>query len=86
MGTQEHAESEIREMARALGCFTESQVQALGNYSDSTLFNLRRRGKGPDYIVFGNNIFYPIKTLSEYLQARIRERSQSASANPKDLL
>lgn len=63
-----------RQMAESLDCFTESQVKMFGKYAETTLENLRKRGKGPEYIVFGNAFLYPKQSFREYLHARIRER------------
>lgn len=85
MTKPDREETQIREMAKALGCFTEEQVRELADYAETTLLNHRRRGTGPSYIVFGRAILYPIKPLGEYLQARVRDRSAS-NAVARDLL
>lgn len=68
------ANEELRELARALDCFTEGDVLTLGNLKPNTLEAWRKRGKGPPYIVFGRTFLYPRVQLSDHLQALVRER------------
>ena len=74
------AEKRLRELADDLGCVLEDDVQHLALYGDTTLTNLRRRGKGPAYILFGNRFLYPKKELAEYLRGQIRERQCALGA------
>jgi hypothetical protein len=85
MGQQDSDEHARREMAESLDCFTEQQVQTLGLYAPTTLENLRKRGQGPEYIVFGKAFLYPRQSFRDFLHARVRERKATAG-RVKDLL
>jgi len=64
----------VRALAESLGCILDEDLQLLGGVKGTTTDAWRRRGKGPDYILFGNRVLYPRKALAAFLQARTRER------------
>jgi hypothetical protein len=70
----------VRELARALDCIEDVELQALAKVKASTTEAWRKRGKGPAYIVFGNAILYPREAVAEYLKTLLRERRPGASA------
>lgn len=73
----------ITEIARSLDCFTEVEVAALADAKPSTLEAWRKRGQGPEYILFGNSYLYPRESLHAFLKTRIRKRS---AIDPKAVL
>ena len=76
-------DADVRALARALDCFTEDELKALGKLKPSTPEAWRKRGKGPPYILFGNAYLYPRKGLAEHLQTLVRE---PRSVPAKDVL
>ena len=73
------AESDrVRELAHSLDCLTEGDLLELGGYTQGTLQSKRKRGTGPEYILFGNNYLYPRKSFALYLESQVRERKSLA--------
>jgi hypothetical protein len=73
-------DTEGRALARSLDCLTEEELSVLAKAEPSTVEAWRKRGKGPDYILFGNRFLYPRKSVSEHLQTLVRERSRGIGA------
>lgn len=67
----------LRELAQALGCFTEDEHLLLCGWTEKTNESKRKRGEGPPYIRHGLHYFYPRKPYAEYLHAKLRERSSA---------
>ena len=63
----------LRELADALDCITEADLQLLADYTDITIEAKRRRGKSPPFLRFGNRIFYPRDRVRAYLHALVKE-------------
>jgi hypothetical protein len=73
----EHRQTEtarLRDIANSLDCLTEQDLNLLSGTQPSTTDAWRRRGKGPEYILFGNAILYPREPLKRHLATLIRER------------
>lgn len=56
-----------RQLARELGCFTESEIAALAKVEISTLRNWRSRRSGPPFTTLGNVTLYPIEGSREWI-------------------
>lgn len=64
-----------RQMASRLDCLIEEDVQILAKATHSTVEAWRKRGIGPEYILFGNRPLYPQKNLLEFLESKRRPRA-----------
>lgn len=73
----------IAELARMLNCFDEASIAFLAGVKLATVEAWRKRGKGPEYILFGCNYLYPIPAIERYLASLLRPRS---SIDPKSIL
>ena len=73
----------IADLARQVDCFAEVDVAALAGVKPSTLEAWRKRGKGPDYVLLGCNYLYPRKSLENFLQSLLKNRSEFSA---KDVL
>lgn len=67
------------ELARSLDCLTEQDLCALGNITRNTAEAWRKRGTGPDYILFGRTFLYPREPLAKFLNGRVRGRIRGVS-------
>jgi hypothetical protein len=67
----------LRELAEALDCLTEADLQLLADYTDITIQAKRKRGKSPPFLRFGNRIFYPREGVRAYLHALVKEPAQT---------
>lgn len=63
----------VAELARSLGCFTETDLCKLAKATPATVEAWRKRHQGPDYVLIGNTFLYPRESLQEFLQARVRK-------------
>jgi hypothetical protein len=68
-----------RALARSLDCLTEEELTVLAKAEPGTVKAWRQRGKGPNYILFGNRFLYPRSAVQEHLQTLIRERNTQAA-------
>ena len=73
----------VREIAAAIGCVVDEDLQLFGRLTTSTIETWRKRGEGPPVCRFGNRYFYPLDGLAEFIKSRVRVPS---SPNPKGLL
>lgn len=64
-----------RALARSLDCLTEEELGVLAMAEPSTVEAWRKRGKGPDYILFGNRFLYPRAAVYEHLKSLVRVRN-----------
>ena len=85
MTSEGEVEAKRRELARALNCATDKEVQTLARVNGNTTAAWRKRGTGPEYLRFGNEFLYPIPGLAEHMQRRVRKRNDDL-INAKDLL
>jgi hypothetical protein len=69
------AERERARLAESLGYLIESQVATLAGVKRSTLESWRKRSKGPDYILFGNEPLYSIADVKGYFDSLAQARS-----------
>ena len=72
-------EAHNRELARSLGCITDSEFRALANITESTEEAWRKRGTGPSFIRLGKSYLYPLKGLSEHLESLTKTRTSAAA-------
>lgn len=72
MSTTTEDPAAVRELARSLGCITEPELCALAEVLPSTAEAWRKRGTGPEHIVFGRAILYPRAALAEFLKTKVR--------------
>lgn len=63
-------------LAQSLDCITDQDLQRLAGVKPSTMEAWRKRGIGPDYILFGKQYLYPRAAVAAYLQSLIRERAK----------
>jgi hypothetical protein len=73
----------IRELALSLDLVPENDAQELSGSTDATWVTWRKRGTGPEYVLFGNNYFYPRQALAEFLRGKVRRRGHFTT---KDVL
>jgi hypothetical protein len=66
--------NDVQSLARSLGCFDEREVAALAGVQLNTLEAWRKRGLGPNYILFGRAYLYPRDALAQHLQSLVRSR------------
>lgn len=62
-------------LAQSLDCITDQDLQQLAGVKPSTTEAWRKRGIGPDYILFGKQYLYPRPAVAKYLHSLIRERA-----------
>jgi hypothetical protein len=70
----------VAELARSLGCFTETDLCKLAKATPATVEAWRKRHTGPDYVLIGNTFLYPRDTLKEFLQSRVRKMRGTINA------
>lgn len=73
-------EATLRELARSLDCFTESELQTLSDATPNTVEAWRKRRTGPPYILFGRRYLYPRKAVADFLHAKVRESGRGTPA------
>jgi len=73
-----------RELANALDCAIEEDLEVLAGITPGTSLSWRKRGVGPPYAMLGNEPLYPRKQLAEFVLRRVRERANRLP--PKDTL
>lgn len=66
----------VRELAKALDCLPDEDLQLLAGVKPTTTESWRKRGEGPSYVLFGNRYLYPRKAVAEFLERRVRERRE----------
>lgn len=69
----------VRALAASLDCAVEQDVCDLAGVKPSTLEAWRKRHEGPDYIIVGNRVLYPLDGLKAFVQGRRRTRRQVAA-------
>lgn len=78
--TEGNDEATLRELARSLDCFTESELRTLAAATANTVAAWRKRRTGPPYVLFGRNFLYPRQAVAEYLQSKVRESGKATPA------
>lgn len=68
-------------LARLVNCLDEHEFATLAGVKVSTLDAWRKRGKGPNYVLLGNNYLYPIAEVESHLTALVRTRSSVTPAS-----
>ena len=68
-------ERERARLAESLGYLTEGQVALLAGVKKSTLESWRKRAKGPDSILFGNEPLYPVRDVKGYFDSLAAAKS-----------
>lgn len=68
-------ERERAKLAESLGYLTEAQVAMLAGVKKSTLESWRKRSKGPDSILFGNEPLYSIGTVKSFFETLAHAKS-----------
>lgn len=68
-------ERERARLAESLGYLTESQVAILAGVKTSTLESWRKRSKGPESILFGNEPLYSIDVVKGYFASLANAKS-----------
>lgn len=63
----------IREIANSFDCIVEDDFRLLAGITHGTAESWRRTGRGPSYILCGNQYLYPRKAVAEFLQSQLRE-------------
>ena len=76
MGNNQKTTTQLEALAARLDAFTEEELLVLSGTTPLTLEAWRKRGTGPAYIRFGRRYLYPRQAVAEFLQGRIRQRSQ----------
>jgi len=69
-------EIERRRLAEKLGLLTENQVASLAKAKLTTVEDWRKRGKGPEYILFGNAFFYEFEDILAFIKSLKKERNR----------
>lgn len=69
------AERERARLAESLGYLTETQVAMLAGVKKSTLESWRKRAKGPDSILFGNEPLYSKADVKGYFDSLAQAKS-----------
>ncbi|RZL45921.1 MAG: hypothetical protein EOP74_00190 [Variovorax sp.] len=64
-----------RELARSLGCITDSEFRSLANITESTEEAWRKRGTGPAFIRLGKSYLYPLSGLKDHLDSLTKTRN-----------
>jgi hypothetical protein len=73
----------IQELANSLACLTEADLCLLYGIAASTAEAWRKRGKGPSYVLAGNNYLYPRDAVAADIDAKRRSATRVA---PKSML
>lgn len=60
-------------IVQQMGFLTEEDMTGVFKVTRTTLENWRRHGTGPIYAHVGNQFFYPIQAVSEFLTGRLRK-------------
>lgn len=68
-------ERERARLAESLGYLTETQLAMLAGVKKSTLESWRKRSKGPDSILFGNEPLYSIGDIKCYFDSLAQAKS-----------
>lgn len=70
--------SRLVTLADRLDCLTETDLMLLADVAPSTVEAWRKRGESPSYVRAGNRYLYPRAAVAEWLNARMRKRSEVA--------
>jgi hypothetical protein len=68
----------VADLARTVNCLDEYGFAKLAGVKPSTLDAWRKRGKGPEYVLLGNNYLYPIEAVKRYISGLVRLRTAFA--------
>ena len=68
------------DLARAVGCMTESDFCDLMKIAQPTAKTWRKRGQGPAFVRAGRAVLYPVASVSEFIQARAKSPSGKVPA------
>ena len=69
----------IRDLAQSLACITVEDFCLLAKITEGTAEHWRKHGKGPPYVLIGNQYLYPRQPLAEFLRSKVRERRTVAA-------
>jgi predicted site-specific integrase-resolvase len=69
------ADHTVADLARTVNCLDEEGFAKLAGVKPSTLDAWRKRGKGPEYVLLGNNYLYPIEAVKRYILELVRPRT-----------
>lgn len=64
-----------KEIVQEMGFLTEDDMTSVFKVTRPTLENWRRHGTGPVNALVGNQFFYPIKAVGEFLTSRLRNQA-----------
>lgn len=64
-----------KEIAQEMGFLTEDDMTSVFKVMRPTLENWRRNGTGLVYARVGNQLFYPISAVGEFLTSRLRKQA-----------
>ena len=64
-------------LAQSLDCLTEQDLCTLCEISPATAEAWRKRHKGPAYAIVGNRILYPRRSVAEFLERQMRQRTEA---------
>lgn len=68
-------ERERARLAESMGYLTEAQVAMLAGVKKTTLESWRKRAKGPESILFGNEPLYSIGTVKKFFETLAHAKS-----------
>ena len=72
----------VAALAESFDCLTESDLLVLAGIKRGTAESWRKRGKGPAYIMLGNQVLYPKAAL----RAHLVELQTARGIDPRTLL
>ncbi len=73
-------EERVRALAQSLDCFAEPDLCLLAKITPATAESWRKRHRGPAYVLLGNRVLYPRQAVAKFIEANMRERRASPSA------
>jgi hypothetical protein len=65
-------ELRVRELAASFDCIVEEDFRLFAGITRGTAETWRRTGRGPSYILCGNQYLYPRSAVADFLASQLR--------------
>lgn len=70
----------LAQLADRLDCLTEGDLSLVTGNAPATIEYWRKAGEGPSYIRAGKRVLYPRAAVADWLQTKLRIRSEGRTA------
>jgi hypothetical protein len=73
------------DLAKRIECFTEHELSFLCGVHVATLVKWRATGIGPDYVRLGNDFFYPVASVKNWVDRKTKRVDSLEAAAASEL-